>query len=61
MQAYTKQQGSGDIASAVQQIRLLQYIIMVIIAMFWRTFGRRIVFIYIDGRALKSLSLLGKN
>lgn len=33
---------------------------MVIIVMFWRTFGN-IVFIYINGNALKSLSLLGKN
>lgn len=39
----------------------LQYIITVIIAMFWKTTGRIIVFIYINGNALKGLSLLGKN
>lgn len=39
----------------------LQYIITVIIAMFWKTIGRIIVFIYINGNALKGLSLLGKN
>lgn len=34
---------------------------MVIIVMFWKTFGRIIVFIYINGIALKSFGLLGKN
>lgn len=34
VQAYTKQQGCGNIAPVVQQNRFLQYIIMVIIVMF---------------------------
>lgn len=34
---------------------------MVIIVMVWETVGRVIVFIYLNGNALKSLSLLGKN
>lgn len=34
---------------------------MVIIIMFSKTVGRIIVFIYINGNALKSLGLQGKN
>jgi len=33
---------------------------MVIIVMFWKTVGWIIVFIYINGKALKTLSLQGK-